>query len=349
MISTLIRDDLKELSSYQTAQKRTNTPYIRLHANESPWSLSEENLNRYPKQLNKELPAQFYGVKTEQLIVTRGSNEGIDLLVRLFCTAGSSEVVIVTPTFGMYYTASQIQGIRFSAVELEEKSDFRFEVDKIIQKINDNTRLIFICTPNNPTANAMSLEDIRALCEYCRDRYILVIDEAYIEFSEQRSATALINEYSNLVILRTLSKAFGLAGIRAGFVIANEAIINSIELIIPPYPIPTPCVEVIESSMSNQKIVQMWINATVIKNSRTLLITQLGSMGVFEKIYPSETNFILTKVKQADLLQTFASKRGVLLRLIDSEKGLLRISVGSTEENDSLVKILDEWRNCREN
>lgn len=348
MISELIRDDLKDILPYETAKLVAEVPYIRLHANESPWSLSEKNLNRYPKLVCRDIPALYFRVKPEELIITRGSNEGIDVLVRLFCKAGRDEILIITPTFGMYKIAAQIQGIKINTAELIEKEEFKFNVDNIIQGITKKSKIVFICSPNNPTGNSISNNDIEKICAYCRGKSIVVIDEAYFEFSEGKSATSLINQYDNLVIIRTLSKAFGLAGVRAGFILANEKMIRTFQLIQQPYSIPTPCIELIENAMSNEKIVQMWINTTVIKSSRKYLINIFKELDIFEKVYSSEANFILVKLKSAGELEKFASEQGVLLRKIGNSDNYLRISVGTYEQNEELINILKKWGVNRE-
>ncbi len=347
MISELIRDDLKDFLPYETAKLVSDVSYVRLHANESPWSLSDDNLNRYPKQLRKEIPSRYFGIKPEELLITRGSNEGIDLLMRLFCKAGKDEVSIITPTFGMYKNAAKIQGIKINSIELKENEGFNFDSDRIIREVNKKTKLLFICTPNNPTGNSMSVFDIEKICTSLQRKCIVVVDEAYIEFSEGISATTIINKYENLVVLRTLSKAFALAGVRGGFVIANEKMINAIQLIQLPYCIPTPCIQIIENAMNNEKIVKMWINTTVIKNSRRYLISKFNEMAVFEKVYPSETNFVLIKLKNADELEKVAEERGILLRKISGLNNYLRISVGDFEENQALLETILLWRmNC---
>lgn len=343
MISELIREDLKDFFPYETAKLLSDISYIRLHANESPWSMIDDNLNRYPKAICKEAVAQYYQVRPEEILATRGSNEGIDLLLRLFCKAGCDEISVTVPTFGMYKILAQIQNVKINSIQLNEKEDFIFDAGSIINKIAEKTKILFICSPNNPTGNTISYEDVKKICRSCSRKSIVVIDEAYIEFSNSRSVTNLINECNNLVVIRTLSKAFGLAGIRVGFVIGNEELIKSLQMIQSPYPIPSPCVQAIERVMSNEKIVQMWVNTILIKNSRKYLIKKFNELSLFEKIYPSEANFILVKLKSASKLELFAADRGVLLRKIGIDDSYLRIGIGSNEENQYLISIFQDW------
>lgn len=341
MISSLVREDLKEFVPYQIAE--ISRDRIRLNANESPWSLCEGELNRYPQPMGLERIVKFYQVSPEHILVTRGSNEGIDLLVRLFCQAGRDEVLTLKPTYGMYEVAAKLQGVKVSAVTLEADYDFSINMDSIIEAITPKIKIVFICSPNNPTGNTIDTQSLQKLCQTTDSRCIIVLDEAYVEFSDRASAVSLISEHSNLVILRTLSKAFGLAGVRVGIVLGNQELIQYLQAIMATYPIPTPCQALIKQAFSTEKTVQMWINISRLKNSRRIMREKLSNMSFIERVYPSEANFILIKLRDAESVAKYSADRGVLLRLIGNNNQFLRMSLGSENENIKLIEVLKEW------
>lgn len=343
MITKLIRDDLSCFTPYENAKIASDEETIRLNANESPWSVGDSRLNRYPQQVANQRLAEFYQVDAEQVLVTRGSDEGIDLLVRLFCTVGRDEVLTLNPTFGMYQMAAQLQGVKVNTVELRSDQDFTIDVDAILAAITPTTKLVFICSPNNPTGNVIDLSSMRKLCKQTAERCIIVVDEAYVEFADRESFSSLLGEYSNLIVLRTLSKAFGLAGVRVGIVLANQLIIQWLRAIMTPYPIPTPCRVLIDEALQLSRIMRMWVNVAMLKRSRQLLKLSLEKLNFIERVYPSKANFLLVKMNHADKLTHFAATRGLLLRCFSKSTDLLRISVGSEAENQRLLQILTEW------
>lgn len=346
MIMNLVREDLRDFIPYQTAKMRGDREYIRLHANESPWGADDLQLNRYPKMLAIESLCNFYQVNTDQLLVTRGSNDGIDLLLRLFCRAQYDEILSLSPTYGMYQIAAQLQGVKTNQVALNAQDNFEFNLEAILTAITVRTKLLFICSPNNPTGTCIDLTSIRRLCE---ENLLVVIDEAYIEFSDRLSAVSLLNKCPNLVILRTLSKAFGLAGLRAAVVLADQEVIRYLQAIMPPYAIPTPCQTLLLEAFRPERIMQMWINVALIKRSRRNLQKALKKLPFVEAIYPSEANFILLKVTDVDALVEFAADQGILLRKLSGKDNLLRMSVGSDLDNSLLLEVLSQWGCCNEN
>lgn len=343
MLTNLIREDLRSFMPYETAKNRGEAELIRLHANESPWSVSGNELNRYPRQLDCEKIAKFYQVSPEEVLLTRGSNEGIDLLIRLFCQSGRDEILTISPSYGMYNIAAQLQGIKVNTVDLLAENAYAFDTDAILAAITPTTKILFICSPNNPTGNALDSESIQKLCQQTASQCLVVIDEAYIEFADRASASGLTTEYPNLVVLRTFSKAFGLAGLRVGIVLSNQPLIRCLSAIMPTYPIPTPCQALIEQALQNERILQMWINVLRIKNSRRFLQQTLEKLDFIEVVYPSEANFLLLKMGDADKLETYAAENGVLVRRFANSTELIRISVGTEADNSRLLEIFTQW------
>jgi len=341
MISSLVREDLKEFVPYQIA--KISRDLLRLHANESPWSFCGDELNRYPQPVELEKIAAFYKANPAQILVTRGSNEGIDILMRLFCQAGSDEILTVYPTYEMYKVTAKLYGVKVNTLALDANNNFAITVDSIIEAMTPKTKLIFICSPNNPTGSVMDYRSIKKLCQSTSSRCVIVLDEAYIEFSDSASATRLINGYPNLVILRTLSKAFGLAGIRVGIVLGNQDLIQYLQAIMPTYPIPTPCQALIEQALSKENIVKMWINMSILKRSRRIISQSLSKLSFIRRVYPSEANFILIKVNNAQEVVEYSAGRGVLLRLIGNDNNFIRITLGSESDNNKLIEIFNEW------
>jgi len=345
MIANLIREDLRNFLPYQTAKMRGDTEYIRLHANESPWSTDALALNRYPQVLSNEKLCEFYQVSTDQLLVTRGSNDGIDLLMRLFCRAEYDEVLTISPTYGMYQLAAQLQGVKTNMVALSAENNFAFNLEAVLAALTPSTKMVFLCSPNNPTGLTIDLASIRRLCE---ENIIVVIDEAYIEFANRQSASCLLNCYRNLVILRTLSKAFGLAGLRAAVVLADQQVIQWLQAIMPPYPIPTPCQAALIEAFASERIMQMWVNVAMVKRSRQFLQDALKKFKFIEYIIPSEANFLLLQMQDVDELVQFSAEQGILLRKVTGINTFLRISVGSETDNCSVLTVLTAWEQKNE-
>ena len=244
------RPEIARLDPYQSARKQyTGTgPAVLLNANENPWPARAHTgsaLNRYPDPQPEELAqamANFYGVMPSQVLMTRGSDEGIDLLVRAFCRAGKDQIVQCPPCFGMYRIAAEIQGAKVLKVPLNE-DDFELNADAILAACGDYTKIVFLTTPNNPTGNSIPREVLLDLIDTLQRKTIVAVDEAYIEFSDQHSISNVINEYDNLVVFRTLSKAFALAGARCGAMLGAPSVLDLLRRIIPPYPLPGPTIK----------------------------------------------------------------------------------------------------------
>jgi histidinol-phosphate aminotransferase len=347
-ILDLIRPELKTINNYQLLGDRLTT---RLHANESPWQPVEIpgiNLNHYPdvrrQQELKESLAADYQVNPEQLLVTRGSDDGIDLLMRLFLTPGQDSILQCPPTFSMYAFYAQIQNAKVFNCPLEEIKGFNLSLDKLVAAWNSSCKIIMLCRPNNPTGNLLDLESVSRICNAFTGKAIVVIDEAYIEFSEACSASSLISRFENLLVLRTLSKAYGLAGLRLGCVIAQAPIITALQNIMAPYLIPSPILEIALRALQDKN----WFTSTIKKiiNSRELLINALQQSSLIDKIYPSRSNFVLIKSPHAQGIASWFAEHDVAVRHFASHpqlNAMLRITVGSEAQITQLTTLLGKY------
>jgi len=348
MINILLRarPDILALQPYQHAAWEPSLE--RMHANEMPWRAEGDStcagLNRYPEPQPAELVnhlAELYSVKPDNVLVGRGSDEGIDLLVRTFCRAGQDSVVICPPTFGMYKVSARIQGANVIEVPLIKEQGFALDAPAILAVCNDAVKLVFVCTPNNPTGNALDPAAIESLCRQLTDRAVVVVDEAYIEFANLPSMRVLLERYQNLVILRTLSKAYALAGSRCGAVLAHSEIIDVLARVITPYALPTQTIESVLKFTDAAHVQQASQRIAEIRAERARMSEQLVRLPLVRKVWPSDSNFVLVDCVDADRVLRSAAKVGLIIRDPRSQLGLatcLRISVGSPEQNDRLVR-----------
>jgi histidinol-phosphate aminotransferase len=345
-ILALARPDIVALKAYSHAS--WDPAFDRLHANELPWRAETDRslagLNRYPEPHPHVLAqrlALLYGVTEQQLLPGRGSDESIDLLVRGFCRAGVDNVIICPPTFGMYAVAARIQGAQVREVPLLRDDGFALDTVGVLAACDANTRIVFLCSPNNPTGNAMAPAATEQLLLTLTDRALVVVDEAYLEFSGDESLTQMLGRFPNLVVLRTLSKAYGLAGARVGSLIAAPEIVALLAKVIPPYSIPQLTIEAVLATLSAAQLAIQRERVTQIRAERERLRTALATSRRVTKIWPSVANFLLVDVAEAD--EVLAAARAAKL-LIRDMRGVapssLRISVGTPEQNDRLIRSL---------
>ena len=349
----LVRPDLRAFAGYASARKEKATGHVWLNANESPWTSSADagqGLNRYPEPQPAALRARMaalYGVPVERLMVTRGSDEGIDLLVRGFCRAGIDGVLIAPPCFGMYAVSARVQNAPLVEIPLiDDERNFSLDltsVEDILQ--HGDVRAVFLCSPANPTGQALSLKEIRRLARAAADRAVLVLDEAYVEFSSIGSAVPLLEEFPHLVILRTLSKAFAMAGARIGAVLGDPEVISVLRSLQAPYPVPAPSASLALEALTDvaQEQARERIG-TIIRERQALLAGLARTKGVL-RVYPSEGNFLL--VRFADATRAFERllASGVVVRDMRAMPQLgdaLRISVGTPEENATMIRALKQ-------
>ena len=345
-LNTLIRDNIKTLKPYSSARHEfSGKASIFLDANENPYgSPLAEKFNRYPDPLQWQLKfqlARIKGVPAENIFVGNGSDEVIDLAYRIFCAPGKDNVIICPPTYGMYEVSANINDVAIKKVNLT--SDFQLDVEGILNAVDDKTKLIFICSPNNPIGNNMHREDVEILLNNFNG--IVIIDEAYINYSIQKTFIQELTEYPNLIVMQTLSKAWGLAALRLGLCYASMDIIDLFNKVKPPYNINDASQQLALEALQNMDLVNDWITASVLQ--KELLIKEMGNFTFVEKIYPSDANFILMKVKDADNLYTYLSENEIVVRNRSKDPGCedcLRITVGSPGENQQLVNLLKTYK-----
>ncbi len=346
----IVREDLRDLKGYQAAAP--DFERLRLHANESPWDESLEvqqgSINRYPPVRALELEArlaQVYGVREEQLLVTRGSDDGIDLLVRTFCAAGRDAVLITPPTFGMYAVAARLQNAACVEVPLDAEQGWSLDEQAILAAVEANSiRLLFLCSPNNPTGNAIPRETVLRLCQAVAGRAAVVVDQAYGEFAVEAGLASDLHAHTNLIILRTLSKAHGLAGVRCGAVLGHPSLIALLATLAPPYSTPSPVISAVLAQLSDDALALTAQRLGVIAEQRERLRRALEALPCVRRVWPSEANFLLVQVEDAARLVADCHEHGVLLRSFRDKPGLgesVRISVGTPEQMDRLIAVLE--------
>jgi histidinol-phosphate aminotransferase len=335
-IDALVRENVKRLKPYRSAREEfQGVAAIHLDANESPIG---DGLNRYPDPYQREVKnrmAEIQGVDSSQIFLGNGSDEVIDLLIRAFCEPGRDEVLLFPPTYGMYEISAEINAVKTVKVPLKE--NFQIDLEKALKP---RAKLTFICSPNNPTGNDIDYPVVEELLK--NSSGIVVIDEAYIDFSSRKSWTERLDEFPNLVVMQTLSKAYALAGIRLGQAFAGREVVEILNKIKPPYNV---------NALTQQKALEALSNADgtleqidLILRERSRLIEDLQKISGVEKIYPSEANFLLVRMDSASALYEHLASKGVVVRnrsnLVES---CLRITVGSPEENRILLENINDF------
>ena len=344
-IKKLVRKNILELKPYTSARDIYEGDGILLDANENSFGstfteIKELNLNRYPDPHQndlKKIVSGYLEVNNENLFFGVGSDEIIDLLIRIFCEPGSDNVIIPEPTYGMYKVASDINNVKTKSVLLT--NEFQIDFTEIEKAYDPNTKIIFLCSPNNPTGNLLNKKDIAELCE--KYNSIIVVDEAYIDFSLSGTLIEECKKFSNLVILRTFSKAWGLAGVRLGYCIADSELISILFKVKAPYNINSLTRYALKKAFLKSKIKDEYISSIIKERER--LKNQLETLAGIEKVYSSDANFLLIKCKKPKEVQKSLMDNGIIVRDRSSQpklEGCLRISVGSQEENDLLWDVI---------
>ena len=344
----LARANVRALTPYQSARRLGGNGDVWLNANEYPtavpFELTQQTLNRYPECQPKaviERYAQYAGVKPEQVLVSRGADEGIELVMRAFCEPGQDAILYCPPTYGMYSVSAETIGIECRTVPTLD--GWQLDLEGIAARL-DGVKVVFVCSPNNPTGQLINPQDIRDLLEMTRGKALVVADEAYIEFCPQASLASWIEEYPHLMVLRTLSKAFALAGLRCGFTLASEEVIALLMKVIAPYPLSTPVADIAAQALSPQGIEAMRARVAAILENRQRLIDGLQSLPCVEAVFPSETNYVLARITTSSAVFKSLWDQGIILR--DQNKqpslsGCLRITVGTRDE---CQRVLDALR-----
>jgi histidinol-phosphate aminotransferase len=289
--------------------------------------------------------ADYYGVAPDTLLVTRGSSEAIDLVIRSFCTAGQDAIVICPPTFGMYRVYADIQGARVHEIPLEAANGFALDADAITRNWPSDAKLLFICSPNNPTGNGFATAQINLLATLLSGRAIVVVDAAYAEFGDEAQSNELLQsrDNDNILVLRTLSKAFGLAGARCGALLGPANIVRMISCIMPPYALATPVLETVLACLTPDARATVAARCAYLRQERDRLTGELRSLKGVSQVYPSDANFLLVKFADAERAMQLSRNGGVLIRDFSRQiPGCLRITVGTTDENNQLLQSLAE-------
>ncbi len=329
------------------AARGASTDALHMDANESPWTPppagpSVKDYNRYPAQQPAGLMTRLsglYGVDESQIMLGRGADEAIDVLLRTFCEPSKDSILICPPTFGYFSIAAQIQGAGIFSIPLQD--GFSWDEQGIQKALKDNDiKMVMLCSPNNPTGNSVGREFVLSLCADNPDT-LIVVDEAYIEFSEHESFTSEIEGNRNLVVTRTLSKAYGLAGVRAGVALASPEIINLMLKVLPPYPVPRPVEKAVTLALAPSAMAVHAERMAVWKSEKERLVAVLSKSELIAKTYPTDSNFILLEAANEDGLLSVLSKYNIKIRDFRSKLARhFRISVGSPEQNDLLLIAL---------
>ena len=335
-----VRPNIRSLSPYSTARDEAQgTPDVFLDANESPYP--GLGYNRYPDPRQKALKARVSAIKglpVENIFLGNGSDEAIDLMFRIFCTPGKDNAVTIVPSYGMYTVAADINDVEVRGVSLGP--DFSLPEQALLDAADANTKLLFLCSPNNPSGNAFAQEEILELVQ--KFPGVVVLDEAYADFSPKGSLRAKVLEYPNLVVLQTFSKAYGMAGLRLGMAFSNAYVIDLMNRVKYPYNISEATQQIVLKALAEPKDKEI----AEIVAQRERLSAQLPQRPCILKLWPSDANFLLVKVTDADGLYAHLLQDGIIVRnrsRVPGCAGCLRLTIGTPEENDRLLQSLDRY------
>ena len=344
-LDRLVRENIKKMTPYSSARHEfSGAATIFLDANENSFgSPLPQNYNRYPDPLQlslKEKISNIKGIPVQNIFLGNGSDEAIDLLFRIFCEPGKDNIIIFPPTYGMYEVCAEVNNVEVKKVPLT--ASFQLDLDAIEASVDENTKLIFVCSPNNPTGNSINRGDIEVLLNNFNG--IVVIDEAYINYAKQKTFIPELTEYPNLVILQTLSKAWGLAGLRLGMAFAGQPVIDYMNKVKYPYNINTATQQLALEALGNISSVNNWTKTTV--DQKEFLQAELFKLSITQTVYPSDANFILVQLTGAKKIYEYLSAKGIIVR--DRSKVILcddclRITIGTPEENKQLIEALKQY------
>ncbi|MEP6786880.1 MAG: histidinol-phosphate transaminase [Acidobacteriota bacterium] len=350
-LQSLVRGNIRKLKPYSSARSEfAGAAEVFLDANENAFgSPAGFGYNRYPDPLQTELKmrlAAIKGVDSSQIFVGNGSDEAIDLLFRIFCEPGRDGVIICPPTYGMYRVSADINDVPVREVRLTD--EFQLDVPAILTGINSQTKLIFICSPNNPTGNLMRRESVIEIARNFNG--IVVVDEAYIDFAAAPSLIRELENLPNLVVLQTFSKAWGMAGLRVGLAFASPQIIDLMNRVKPPYNVSGIAQRAVVDAFDARENVEQWIEAAL--RQRPVLAESLGNLDFVETIYPSDANFILIKMTGANDVYRFLLEEKVVVRNrsnVELCAGCLRVTIGTAAENERLIESLRKYEGLENN
>jgi histidinol-phosphate aminotransferase len=337
-IEKWVRPNVWRMKPYSSARDDfQGSASVYLDANENPLA---RPYNRYPdphQRKLKEKLSELKSVTPEQIFLGNGSDEAIDLIIRAFCEPGKDNVVIPQPTYGMYTVSAETNNVQIKTPALTP--DFHLDTDAVFRSIDDHTKIIFLCSPNNPSGNLLKRDDIEKVLNHFEG--LVVVDEAYIDFAGEPSLCQWLDRYHHLIILQTLSKAWGLAALRLGLCFSTVDIISIINKIKPPYNVNEVTQQLVWEALQNADGTKQWVQQIIEQRQR--LVDELTRIDFVEKIFPSDANFLLVKVKQPQSIYNHLMTRGIIVRdrsKVKHGEGCLRITVGTAEENTILIEAL---------
>jgi histidinol-phosphate aminotransferase len=349
----LIRPDLRGFGGYLSARKQNSGGAIWLNANEAarPQAFDTQQLNRYPEpqpQALAETLAAYYGVELDQLLLGRGSDEAIDLIVRALCIPGSDRILIQSPTFGMYAVCARLHACTVIDSPLQEtEAGFGWDIASMIATARrDHCKVLFLCSPANPTGQSLPRADLERLLEALAGQCLVVVDEAYGEYSAQASALEILARYPHLAVLKTLSKAHALAGARIGAVIATPELIAVLKTCQAPYPIPKPSAALVLQAFSETALANTRSGIAQCLTERRRLHTALAALPMIERVFDSDANFLLVRCTNSERLAAYLLAEGIVVRAMRQYPALqdcVRISIGTPEENARLLTVLEHY------
>ena len=348
----LVRPDLRDFAGYKSARSEALRGEVWLNANESAWANPADGQGRSRRYPDPQPPAlrarlaQVYGVAPEQLLVGRGSDEAIDLLVRALCVPGQDAIVVTPPVFGMYVVCARLQGARIIEVPLVDgDAGFVADLDAIREAaLGQGAKLVFLCSPSNPAGSVIPLDGIKALAHALEGHALVVVDEAYGEFADGASATTLLSAHANVAVLRTLSKAHALAAARIGVVVGGAELVAVLQRCQAPYPVPTPCADLALEGLSDTALEQTRERVAVVRRERERLLYALARIPGVRRVYPSQGNYLLVRFDDPDGAFRALLAAGVVVRDQRAAPQLgdaLRITIGSPEQNDRVLSALN--------
>jgi histidinol-phosphate aminotransferase len=347
-VLSLARPEIVTLKAYAHAAWLPSL--TRLHANEAPWRPTGDTtvagLNRYPEpqpQALIERLAGLYGVPAANVLATRGGDEAIDVLSRIYLRAGADAILQCTPTFGMYQVAARIQGAEVIDIPLDAEHGWALDPERLLAAWQPNVRLVYLCSPNNPTANLLDTTAVEEICRALDGKAIVVIDEAYIEWARSPSLTRWLNRFPTLAILRTLSKAHALAGARVGALLAAPELIELAKRVVPPYSLAQPAVEAALRALDPPEQAAALVRLEGLLAERDYLGQGLAASPLVDRVWPSDANFLLIDCRDADRFMSNALAGGLIVRDLRAHPALprsLRVSVGTRAQNDALLHCI---------
>lgn len=350
-VTCLLREDLRDFAGYRSARSETAEGTLWLNANESPWPNAcdaDASLRRYPQPQPEALRAalaRLYGCTPQQLLLGRGSDEAIDLLVRALCVPGRDAVLVTPPVFGMYAVCARLQGVRLLEVPLcDGADDFHVDLAEVGNiALAQEAKLVFLCSPGNPAGGSLLPDAVLGLARRLQGRAMVVVDEAYIEFCDTPSLAGMLGQQPNLAVLRTLSKAHALAAARVGCLIADTGLVAALRRCQAPYPIPAPCAQLALHALQPQALAATRAGIATVRHERESLRVALDEVAGVRRVYPSQGNFLLLRFADADAALRRLLAAGIVVRDMRAYPQLgdaLRISIGTPLENRRVLAVL---------